>query len=197
MQIDPREMVAVAMNAHTQAAEARGTGEVVLGAFAVADGLGRVLWRMRYGELAFARGLDQAAILLAKRLRSSVRGRGLRDRWLGVGEGGSDVFLLVARRAVWEWMHDKCSQCGGQVVASIPDAEHVLGARAFSCAACRGTGRARYSDASRALALGLTKDVFIRNWRDRLLGALALLDRYDGDVEVSVRSQLRPLAQSK
>ncbi|MGC5885718.1 hypothetical protein [Ralstonia pseudosolanacearum] len=201
MQIDPREMVAVAMNVHGQLADSHGNGEVVLGAFAVAGELGRVLWRLRYGEMGHAREMDRATTLLAKRLRAEacvrVRGRGLRDRGPTAGAAGADVFHRLAQRAVWEWLHDECPECGGVVVATVPDPTHVLGARAFSCAACRGTGRAQHSDASRAASVGLPMEVFVRRWRDRLMAALALLDRFDGDTEVTMQKQLRPLARSK
>ncbi len=79
----------------------------------------------------------------------------------------------------------------------MPDADHILGERAYSCAACHGTGRAHYSDAERAMSLVLDCDVFARRWRERLVAALALLDRYDGDTERTMNVQLRPLAQSK
>ncbi|MGC5887048.1 hypothetical protein [Ralstonia pseudosolanacearum] len=197
MRIDPREQVAVAMNARGQLADQAAASDVVLGAFAAADELGRVLWRLRYGDIARARGMDRATALLAKRLRANVRGRGLRDRRPSADDGGADIFHRLARRAVWEWLHDRCPVCGGQVVGGMPDADHILGERAYSCAACHGTGRAHYSDAERAMSLVLDVDVFARRWRERLVAALALLDRYDGDTERTMNAQLRPLAQSK
>ncbi len=197
MRIDPREQVAVAMNARGQLADTAAASDVVMGALAAADELGSALWRLRYGEIARARGMDRATALLAKRLRTSVRGRGLRDRRPSIGDGGPDIFQRLARRAVWEWLHDACPACGGKVVGGMPDAGHILGERAYSCAVCHGTGRARYSDAERAMSLVLDVDVFARRWRERLEAALALLDRYDGDTERAVSAQLRPLAQSK
>nr|CCA86105.1 conserved hypothetical protein [Ralstonia syzygii R24] len=196
MRIDPREQVAVAMNVRGQLAEKAAASDVVLGAFAAADELGRTLWRLRYGEIARASGMDRATALLAKRLRANVRGRGLRDRRPSADDG-PDIFHRLARRAVWEWLHDTCPVCGGQVVGGMPDADHILGERAYSCAACHGTGRAHYSDAERAMSLALDCDVFARRWRERLVAALALLDRYDGDTERTMTTQLRPLAQSK
>ncbi|QNT25496.1 hypothetical protein [Ralstonia solanacearum] len=197
MRIDPREQVAVAMNARGQLADTAAASDVVMGALAAADELGSALWRLRYGEIARARGMDRATALLAKRLRTSVRGRGLRDRRPSADDGGPDIFHRLARRAVWEWLHDACPACGGKVVGGMPDAGHILGERAYSCAVCHGTGRARYSDAERAMSLELDVDVFVRRWRERLDAALALLDRYDGDTERAVTAQLRPLAQSK
>ncbi len=79
----------------------------------------------------------------------------------------------------------------------MPDAGHILGERAFSCAACHGTGRAHYSDAERAMSLALDCEVFVRRWRERLESALALLDRHDGDTERTMNAQLRPLARSE
>ncbi|WP_231401579.1 hypothetical protein [Cupriavidus sp. WS] len=144
--------------------------------------------------------MDRAVALLTKRVRAlgPKRRTGLRDHSpAGSRELGADVFTLMARRAVWEWLGDRCGECHGAIVGEIQDATHPLGGRLFCCIACGGTGRRRYPDAERAGALRLPVEVYRRNWARQFAAVLAMLDRFDGDTERRVRQQLAPVAQSK
>ncbi len=194
MKVDVRERVAVAMSVRGQLDDGGADMETTIGALAVADELGRVLWRIRYGEISRASGFDRAVSLLVKRLRSQKRSRNQWGWGAAARAPGGDIFVKLGTRVVWEWLGDRCGECHGMIVSGLPDESHPLGERAYCCAHCHGTGRRRYPDAERACALGLSLVTYREHWAPRLLAALALLDSFDGSVETTVRAQLSPVA---
>lgn len=197
MQMDLRERVAVAMSVRSQFDDGGTNMETTIGALAGADELGRVLWRMRYGEMSRSLGFARAVPLLAKRLSGRSQG-GRRGGWLRAGHGRVDgLHDRLACRAVSEWFGERCAHCHGLVVGGVPDDGHPLGERAYCCACCQGTGRHQYPDAERACSLGLSLDVYRKYWAQQLGAALVLLDSCDAAAEAAVRAQLAAVAKGK
>ncbi len=152
--IDLKEQAGVAMNVRGQFSDARiFDPQVTLGALAFANELGRLLWRMKYGQdfrLRDSEGrtaMHRATLLLASSMRDGGkfnRGKftGLsaatrRDRNAGRKFDRETVDLMerFAHRAIMEWIDDRCPRCDGRGVigrSALPPTAHT------ACTACGG-----------------------------------------------------------
>jgi hypothetical protein len=149
--IDLKEQAGIAMNVRSQLGDSIGDPKVTLGALAFADELGRLLWRMKYGQDIRQSGMHRATLLLSNRIRSSGKfnrskfnGRDAstsRDRRSGkeTERALADIVQRFASRLIVEWVADMCVACGGRGIAfghaMMPTAD-VIG-----CSACHGDGR--------------------------------------------------------
>ncbi|MEJ0003450.1 MAG: hypothetical protein WDN30_07720 [Pararobbsia sp.] len=73
MMIDTKELAGVAMNARCQLSDSQPDPQVTLGALAFADDLGRLLWRMKYGQVIRRDVVARATVLLALCIRQDER----------------------------------------------------------------------------------------------------------------------------
>jgi transcription elongation factor Elf1 len=145
--IDLKEQAGVAMNVRGQLSDPAGDFKVTLGALAFADELGRLLWRIKYGEQLS--GLHRAALLLGdtirksgkfsrsqpSRVKRSVKANRLHPKEV---QEARDVIDAVACRALHEWLHPECMECKGRGILS--GAVRELGASAVTCKSCGGSG---------------------------------------------------------
>ncbi|WP_213778865.1 hypothetical protein [Caballeronia sp. dw_276] len=104
-----KERAAIAMNVRVALADVAPDRQVTLGAIAMVDDLGNMLWHMKYGEDRRGKTLRRAALLLASRIGGSNRFKRTRTS----GGGADAVFVSFAERAIAEWVADRCSACGG------------------------------------------------------------------------------------
>jgi hypothetical protein len=118
-----KERAGIAMNVRVQLADVAPDRQVTLGALAMVDELGNMLWHMKYGQDLRRRGLHRATLLLASRIADGSRYR--RGKSAGAkfrearrdGEAAPDGPSLLERfaeRAIIEWIADQCSACGGR-----------------------------------------------------------------------------------
>lgn len=142
--IEFKEQAAVAMNVRGQLADPVPNAELVLGALAFADDLGRLLWRMKYGQDVKRHGLERAVLLLSRAVRQSGRFKRDKATWLRRSKRAADpshdasgVLELFARRAVLEWIADRCAHCGGR---GYIGGHAVADTRWFVCTTCNGRG---------------------------------------------------------
>ncbi|WP_153100818.1 hypothetical protein [Paraburkholderia hayleyella] len=256
--IDLKEKAGVAMNARGPFSERGGDPEVTLGALAFANDLGRLLWRMKYGQDITRAGMRRTTLLLAERVRAS--GKFKRARFAGLNQSDrqkkglgkdvdkkmADIVERFAERLIVEWVADVCPHCNGQrshslsalprrVMATcskckgagriciseerIPFAHGMHGPMIFRewdrcdachgqrsvlesvavektnasqiCRYCKGAGRLPVDDAARAVALGVSLDIYRRRWVDQFSAMLSMLDQIDGRVGDVMRAQLR------
>ncbi|MEX3915988.1 hypothetical protein AB4Y43_07045 [Paraburkholderia sp. BR10872] len=149
--VDLKEQAGIAMNARGQLSEPIADPQVTLGALAFANELGRLLWRMKYGQDVRRSGLHRATLLLAKRLREP--GRFDRSKFTGVTRAAekaaaktgkkverqiSDIIERFARQAIIEWVADLCAACDGRGVTGRGKA---LAVERIGCPTCGGQGR--------------------------------------------------------
>lgn len=104
-----KERAAIAMNVRVALADVAPDRQVTLGAMAMVDELGNMLWHMKYGEDRRGKTLRRAALVLASRIGGSSRFKRSRTS----GAGSDAVFISFAERAIAEWVADRCSACGG------------------------------------------------------------------------------------
>ncbi|MGI4856744.1 MAG: hypothetical protein ACRYHA_07435 [Janthinobacterium lividum] len=213
--MDFRELVGASINAHTVCADPLPDRKVTLGALAFSDTLGRLLWRMKYGQDVKRAGLARAAWLLSDHLRHAHRfdpSRAKRLRKLPhsdnseTGAAQGDVIDRLACRALVEWINDRCPQCRGR--GTIGQAACAVGVSRGTptgrrkprpaspacqlCPTCRGSEKRRVDHPARARALGLSLDQYQRHWERRFDFALAALDRVDGLVADQLKRRHRP-----
>lgn len=81
----------------------------------------------------------------------------------------------------------RCGHCLGRGVVQVK--KQV--SRTHVCTTCAGTGLAPVDEAARALALGVSLDVYMRHWAAYFHGMLAVLDRIDGSAADVVRRRTR------
>ncbi len=149
--IDLKEQAGVAMNVRGQFSDPIADPQVTLGALAFANDLGRLLWRMKYGQDVTRSGLNRAALLLAKRMREP--GKFARSKFTGVTRAAektaaltgkkverlaTDIIERFARQAIVEWIADVCIACDGRGVSGRGKA---VTHRRVICANCNGEGR--------------------------------------------------------
>lgn len=146
--VDVRELVGVSLNARTANADSLPDRQVTLGAFGLANDLGRMLWRMKYGQDVKHSSLNRAALLLASMLRkfrefdgASRSGAKRRHRIDGhqTGAHNGDAIERFAYRAIAEWVADRCVECGG--CGSIGGKERASTILPVQCLSCSGGGR--------------------------------------------------------
>ncbi|WP_420994102.1 hypothetical protein ACKI2N_001915 [Cupriavidus sp. 30B13] len=114
---DLREQVAAAMNPKGQLGDAVAQPEMKLGALAFADDLGRMLWRLKYGQDTTPQTFHRAVLLLARRARGLKRlrrGHRVSRKAMQADGGDGDLLERLAARAVGEWVKDRCHVCAGR-----------------------------------------------------------------------------------
>ncbi|MDR6408516.1 UNVERIFIED_ORG: hypothetical protein ABIC62_001906 [Burkholderia sp. 1595] len=128
-----KERAGIAMNVRVQLADVAPDRQVTLGALAMVDELGNMLWHMKYGQDLRRRALHRASLLLASRIAEGSRYRrgksaGAKFRDAKVRDGkfrdpkrdgevtpdGPSLIVRFAERAIVEWIADQCSACGGR-----------------------------------------------------------------------------------
>lgn len=123
-----KERAGIAMNVRVQLADVAPDRQVTLGALAMVDELGNMLWHMKYGQDLRRRALHRASLLLASRIADGSRyrrgksaGAKFRDAKLRdpkrdgeVASDGPSLLVRFAERAIIEWIADQCSVCGGR-----------------------------------------------------------------------------------
>lgn len=152
--IDLKEQAGIAMNVRGQLSDPIADPQVTLGALAFANELGRLLWRMKYGQdfrLRDSEGrtaMHRAMLLLADSIRTG--GKFQRTKFTGLDRAAKrdrnagkpvertkvDVIERLAQRAILEWIEDQCPRCDGRgVVGRAPEAV----THATTCPSCNGT----------------------------------------------------------
>lgn len=253
--IDVKEMAGIAMNVRGQLADSIPDPQVTLGALAFANDLGRLLWRMKYGQVIRRDQVSRATALLAVRIRQDERfkrgkfsgldraQRRARDAGMPYTRDGDDIIAKFAGRLIREWTVDQCLVCTGTgklgrrdvrvphpihcVVCSgtgriladeymIPFAAGLRGPLVYRdydrcpacngmrrvpskatheltqiCPHCGGTAREPVDHAARALALGVSLEVYRKRWSAWFERMLAVLDQIDGAAGDVVRAQRR------
>jgi hypothetical protein len=121
-----KERAGIAMNVRVQLADVAPDRQVTLGALAMVDELGNMLWHMKYGQDLRRGALHRASLLLASRIadgnryrRGKSAGAKFRDsKRNGDAESaspdGPSLLVRFAERAIIEWIADQCSECGGR-----------------------------------------------------------------------------------
>jgi hypothetical protein len=149
--IDAREAVAIVTNARTLLGGAVEGGHAIVPALAFCDRLGTLLWRAKYG--ADRRVLPAAALLLANIIRTAHRFKRAPGAQRRRGRTGrrndaaasrqrehtpADLADALARRAITEWVDDRCEHCDGR---GMMGGEQYLGSRVLArCKACAAEG---------------------------------------------------------
>lgn len=148
MIIDLKEQAGIAMNARGQLSDPIADPQVTLGALAFASDLGRLLWRMKYGQDVRHSGLHRATLLLANRLRDA--GRFNRAKFTGITRAAkqaaalsgkpfaretSDIIERFAHHSIIEWIADLCPRCVGRGVVGRGEAAED---RRIACPSCGG-----------------------------------------------------------
>lgn len=106
-----------------------------------------------------------------------------------IGSGGALV-IRFSGRIVFEWLHDRCAQCGGAgQIAVGPIGQRNT--RTKTCSLCNGSGAARIEHHIRAQLLGLNRAIYERHWQDRFWQAHAWLAAIEQSNIGPLRSQLR------
>ncbi|AUT53436.1 hypothetical protein C2L66_08875 [Paraburkholderia caribensis] len=138
------------MNVRGQFSDPIADPQVTLGALAFANELGRLLWRMKYGQDLRRSGLHRATLLLAKRLREP--GKFDRSKFTGVTRAAertaakagkkverqiADIVERFARQVIVEWIADLCVECDGRGVSGRGVQESVVH---VVCPSCNGVG---------------------------------------------------------
>jgi hypothetical protein len=149
--IDLKEQAGIAMNVQGQFSDPIADPQVTLGALAFADDLGRLLWRMKYGQDVKRAGLHRATLLLASRIRWS--GKYARKKFTGldheetrlrragkkVERALADIVERFARRVIVEWVADLCPACNGIGVKGRAHQQRAPLVVTVECEACHGT----------------------------------------------------------
>lgn len=148
--IDLKEQAGIAMNVRSQLGESAGDPQVTLAALAFADDLGRLLWRMKYGQEVKRAGVQRATLLLASRIRWS--GKFARKKFTGldheanrarrsgvkVERAMSDIVQRFARRVIVEWVADLCPCCDGRGVMGRAERQSAPLMVEVNCETCDG-----------------------------------------------------------
>jgi hypothetical protein len=140
--------------------------------------LAPILWRLKAGnQLGF---MGQATQLFARWLSTSGRFHPITG-----GEAGYPKLIPFARRVLAEWVHERCSCCGGsgklQLTSKGP--RRTLGSNARNtkfvlCKVCHGSGKALGKHAERAQEMGLTLAAYDEaKWPGHYTAASIALDR--------------------
>ncbi|MGC2970383.1 hypothetical protein [Paraburkholderia aspalathi] len=121
-----KERAGIAMNVRVQLANVAPDRQVTLGALAMVDELGNMLWHMKYGQDLRRRALHRASLLLASRIsdgnryrRGKSAGAKFRDAKrdgdaASSSAAGPSLLVRFAECAIIEWIADQCSVCGGR-----------------------------------------------------------------------------------
>lgn len=138
-------------------------------AFAFADRLGGLLWRVKW--MNDHRVYEPARVMLAHRM---IRGR-----------EPMGILLRIAGCVLHEWLDDLCPACQGRGYSVVEGTPHARDA----CVACDATGIKRHSDASRIASVKLTESSYPK-WEPRFAAAHALITAADRKAWLDVANQL-------
>lgn len=145
-------------------------------ALASAPLTGSAAWRLKFAH--DPKSYKTTVALLARRaakfLKLPLAKRGEPNR----------ILFRASAQAVREFMYTACLRCGGSGRRTIN------GALVVSCDKCGGDGARGWTDAQRASALGLDREVFLKVWSGRLAKISRLLAEADTGTEAAVRRQL-------
>ncbi|MGL4576329.1 MAG: hypothetical protein ACRCV9_16215 [Burkholderiaceae bacterium] len=166
------------------------SSDLAISAFAVQSRLGYALWGAKYRHDRAA--LKLAQVLVCSELASDVGAfaainkRAMRTGRKQAPQAMSESFAgrLVAQ-ALAEWVIDKCTQCHGR---------GTVGERAAlrPCPKCKGSGRAKHTQQMRSAALGVSAEVFDRQWKNVLDQLVTQFYTIDAAVERGVKFQMSP-----
>src|SRR5471032_542386 len=118
-----KERAGIAMNVRVQLADVAPDRQVTLGALALVDELGNMLWHMKYGEDLRQRALHRASLLLASRITLDgryKRGKSIVAKVAEEKKRGdakterASLLVRFAQQAIIEWIADQCSVCRGR-----------------------------------------------------------------------------------
>jgi hypothetical protein len=134
-------------------------------------------------------GLDRSTIQPAiYHFAAYLRDRREYANWR-IGNGNALV-IRFSGRVVFEWLHDRCAQCGGGgQIAVGPIGERNT--RTKICSLCNGRGAARIDHHARAQLLGVNNAIYEKHWQDRFSQAHVWLAAIEGSNIAPLRSQLK------
>lgn len=134
-------------------------------------------------------GMDRSSIQPAiYQFSAYMRGRSEYANWCL--RDGQALSIRFARCVVFEWLHDRCAQCGGcGQIAIGPIGQRNT--RTKTCTLCGGRGAARIEHRVRAQLLGVSLAVYERFWLDRFIEAHAWLAAIEESNIAPLRSQLK------
>jgi hypothetical protein len=134
-------------------------------------------------------GLDRSTIQPAVYLFADyLRKRSEYAHW-HVGDGNA-LLIRFSARIVYEWLHDRCAQCGGG--GQIPVGP-IIGrnTRTKTCGLCMGKGAARIDHNARALLLGVDHAIYERHWLERFKQAHVWIRAIEESNIAPLRAQLK------
>jgi len=134
-------------------------------------------------------GLDRSTVRPAVYLFADyLRQRNEYAHW-SIGDGDA-LIVRFSARVVFEWLHDRCAQCGGGGQIAIGP---IIGrnTRTKTCGLCHGKGAARVDHTGRAQFLRLSRSIYDLHWTDRFVQAHAWLQAIEESVIIPLRSQLQ------
>lgn len=106
-----------------------------------------------------------------------------------VGDGNA-LLVRFSARVVFEWLHDRCAQCGGGGQIAVGQIGQ-RNTRTRTCGLCMGKGAARIDHGARALLLGVDQAVYDKHWIERFVRAHAWLAAIEESNIAPLRSQLK------
>lgn len=134
-------------------------------------------------------GMDRACIQPAIYLFAAhLRLRREYASWR-VGDGNA-LLIRFAARVVFEWLHDRCAQCGGGGQIAVGQIGQ-RNTRTKTCGLCMGKGAARVDHGARAQGLGVDRTGYDRHWIERFVSAHACLAAIEESNIAPLRSQLK------
>lgn len=103
---------------------------------------------------------------------------------------GDSLIVRFAGRIVYEWLHDRCCQCGGAGQVAIgPIGQRNT--RTKTCGLCHGRGDAKLDHRGRAQLLGVSAMAYERHWVERFRQAHVWLAAIEETNIAPLRSQLK------
>lgn len=134
-------------------------------------------------------GLDRSSIQPAiYHFANYLRERREYANWR-VGDG-SALLIRFAGCIVFEWLHDRCAQCGGSGQLAVgPIGQRNT--RTKTCGLCGGMGAARTDHRVRAQLLGVHRTIYERHWLKRFSQAHVWLAAIQESNIAPLRSQLK------
>lgn len=150
-----------------------------IGALSHATRLGSALWRWGYSGDTQSLG-SALKHLLRKAQRRLKLYKGHRD---------FPLLLNTCKMVLYEWRFQHCQHCGG---GGELESDFDLTGKAIlvKCNVCTGTGKKRYSDAERMLALNVDDPYIYRKWERQISQVWICLAGADGQTSATCRVQL-------
>lgn len=134
-------------------------------------------------------GLDRSTIQPAiYHFAAYLRERREYANWR-IGNGNALV-IRFAGRVVFEWLHDRCAQCGGS--GQIPVGPvGARNARTKICGLCNGRCTAKIDHNARRQLLGVNHVIYERHWLERFARAHVWLTLIEESNIAPLRAQLK------